>query len=86
MLSHFSHVRLFVILQHIVQSPPGSSVHGILQASILEWVAMPLPGHCPSPRIELVSLKSPALAGGVFTTSAIWKVPHNSREHSKIPN
>ena len=23
-------------------SPPGSSVHGILQASILEWVAMPL--------------------------------------------
>ena len=23
-------------------SPPGSSVHGILQAGILEWVAMPL--------------------------------------------
>ena len=22
-------------------SPPGSSVHGILQATILEWVAMP---------------------------------------------
>ena len=22
-------------------SPPGSSVHGILQASILEWVAIP---------------------------------------------
>ena len=22
-------------------SPPGSSVHGILQARILEWVAMP---------------------------------------------
>jgi len=22
-------------------SPPGSSVHGILQASILEWVASP---------------------------------------------
>ena len=22
-------------------SPPGSSVHGILQASILEWIAMP---------------------------------------------
>ena len=30
-------------------SPPGSSVHGILQARILEWVAMPFsPGflHC----------------------------------------
>ena len=24
-------------------SPPGSSVHGILQARILEWVAMPSP-------------------------------------------
>ena len=23
-------------------SPPGSSIHGILQAKILEWVAMPL--------------------------------------------
>ena len=22
-------------------SPPGSSVHGILQAGILEWIAMP---------------------------------------------
>ena len=25
-------------------SPPGSSVHGILQARILEWVAIPFPG------------------------------------------
>ena len=25
-------------------SPPGSSVHGILQVRILEWVAMPSPG------------------------------------------
>ena len=25
-------------------SPPGSSVHGILQARILEWVAMPSRG------------------------------------------
>ena len=24
-------------------SPPGSSVHGILQARILEWVAVPSP-------------------------------------------
>ena len=24
-------------------SPPGSSVHGILQARILEWVAIPFP-------------------------------------------
>ena len=25
-------------------NPPGSSVHGILQARILEWVAIPTPG------------------------------------------
>ena len=39
-------------------SPPGSSVHGILQARILEWVAMPSPGNHPNPGIEL---ESPAL-------------------------
>ena len=27
----------------------GSSVHGILQARILEWVAFPSPGHLPNP-------------------------------------
>ena len=29
-------------------SPPGSSVHGILQARILEWVAIPSPAYLPS--------------------------------------
>ena len=39
-LSHFSHVRLYETpWSH--SSPRGSSVHGILQARILEWVAMP---------------------------------------------
>ena len=37
-LSHFSRVQL---LCHPMDcSPPGSSAHGILQARILEWVAM----------------------------------------------
>ena len=39
-------------------SPPGSSVHGILQARILEWVVIPSPGDLPDPEIEL---RSPAL-------------------------
>ena len=30
----------------------------------------PLPGDLPDPGMELVSLMSPALAGGFFTTSA----------------
>ena len=36
--------------------PPGSAVHGILQARILEWVAAPLPGALPDPGIELIYL------------------------------
>ena len=33
-------------------SPPGSSVHGVLQARILEWVAFPSPGDLPDPGVE----------------------------------
>ena len=32
--------------------PPGSSVHGILQTRILEWVACPPPGDLPNPGME----------------------------------
>ena len=33
-------------------SLPGSSFHGILQARVLEWVAIPSPGDLPNPGIE----------------------------------
>ena len=33
-------------------SPPGFSVHGIFQARILEWVAMPSSEDLPDPGIE----------------------------------
>ena len=33
-------------------SPPGSSVHRILQARILEWVAILFPGDLPNPGIK----------------------------------
>ena len=52
---------------------PGSSVHGILQARILEPIAIPFSRNLPNPGIEPASLRSPALAGGFFTTSAIWE-------------
>jgi len=54
-------------------SPSGFSVHGILQAKILEWVAVPSSRGPSHPRTESVSLMSPALVGGFFTTSAIWE-------------
>ena len=34
-------------------TPPGSSVHGILQAKMLEWVAFPSPGDLPYLGINL---------------------------------
>ena len=46
-------------------SLPGSSVHGILQARILKWVAFPTPGDLPSPGVEPAS---PALASRFFPT------------------
>ena len=64
---------------------PGSSVQGILQARILKWVViwsgLPCGVGCqslppralPDPGMELVSLRSLALAGGFFTTSATWE-------------
>ena len=35
--------------------PPGSRVHGILQARILEWVAIPFSGDLPGLGIEPTS-------------------------------
>ena len=37
-------------------SSPGSFVLGIIQARILEWVAIPPPGDLPDPGMELGSL------------------------------
>ena len=57
-------------------SLPGSSVHGILQTRILEWVAMPSCRGSFWPGDEPTSLfTSPILAGRFFTTRATWEAP-----------
>ena len=38
-------------------NPQGSSVHGILQARILEWVAVPSPRDLPNSGIEPATLR-----------------------------
>ena len=60
-------------------SPQGSFVHGILQARVPEC-SLPciLPGDLSNPRIEPTSLRSPALAGGFFTTSATWEASNTT--------
>ena len=47
-------------------SPPGSFVHGILQARILEWVAIPSSRDLPGPGIEPTS---PALQADSLSLS-----------------
>ena len=49
-------------------SLPGSSVHGISQANILEWIAIPFSRRASDPGIEPTSLMSPVSACGFFPT------------------
>ena len=50
-----------------------SSDYEVLQARILEWVAVPSSRGSSNSGIEPTSLMFPALAGGVFITSATWE-------------
>ena len=64
-LSHFSHVQLFVMLWTVTHQAPLPM--GFLRKEILEWVAMLSSGDFPNPGIEPASPESPALAGRYFT-------------------
>ena len=57
-------------------SPPGSSVHGILQARILEWVAMPSSRGSSQPRDWIHVSYGPCIAGGFFTAELLGKCLH----------
>ena len=54
-------------------SLPGSSVHGILQARVLEWVAISFSTGSSWPKNQTHISMSPGLAGRFFTTSATWE-------------
>ena len=70
-LSHFSRSWL---CNPTDCSPPGSSVHGILQARILEWAVIPPPGDHPNPEMEPEPLTPPALARESLTNSStMWE-------------
>ena len=69
MLSRFSRVRLCGPVDY---SPPGSSVHGILQARIWSELPFPSPGDLPDPGIEPWS---PALQADTLLSEAPGK-PH----------
>ena len=65
--------------------PPGSSVHGILQARILEWIIMPS-FRGSSQESKPSSLMSPALAGWFFITSATWEAQVNKQPRTRLRN
>ena len=54
-------------------SPPGSSVHGIVQARILEWVAMPSSRDLPDPGIEPTTPAAPAVQADSSATEPLGK-------------
>ena len=60
-------------------SPPGSSVRGILQARILEWVASPFPRKSFQPRDQT---EVSWTAGRLFTD---WAIRDATKEVTNIP-
>ena len=65
-------------------SLPDSSVHGILQAGILEWVAVPSSRGSSWPRDQtLLSLLH--WEAGSFTTSATWEAPVTTQTSQSQP-
>ena len=48
-------------------SPPGSSIHGILQPGKMEWVAMPSSNRSSQPRDRTGVSCDPCIAGRLFT-------------------
>ena len=64
-------------------SSPGSSVHGIFQARILEWLPCPPSEDLPGPGIEPTSFTSPALAGWFFFFFFLPLVPPGKSERWK---
>ena len=82
MLSHFSHVQLFVILWTVAHQSPLT-----MEFSRQEyWNELPCPpGDLPDPGIEPASLMSPALAGRFFKIALPGK-PYMQNTLCKMPN
>ena len=73
-------IQLFATLWTIACQAPRSM--GFSRRRYWSGLPCPPPGHLPDPGIKPTSLKSPALAGELFTTSTTWEA-HKSM-HSKL--
>ena len=70
-LNHFSPVRLCATPWTVACQAPLSI--GFSRQEYWSGLSCPPPGDLPHPGIKPASLRSPALAGRFFTTSAIWE-------------
>ena len=57
-----------------MDSPPGSSVHGISQVGILEWVAIFCSRESSQPRDQDCISRVHCIGKWFFTTSTTWDV------------
>ena len=69
--SCFSHVQLFATLWTVARQAPLST--GFSRPEYWSGLPCPPPGDLPNPGIKPTSFMPPALAGGLFTTSATWE-------------
>ena len=74
MLSRFSYGRLSAIPGTVAHQAPLSM--GFSKQEYWSGLPFPSPGDLRDPGIEPVSLMSPTLAGGLFTTSATMGILH----------
>ena len=72
-ISPFGHVQLFATSYTVAHQAPLSM--GFSRQEYWSGLLCPPPGDLPNPRIEPVSLMSPVLTSGFFTTSATRKAP-----------
>ena len=81
MLSHFSHVWLFAIPSPVSHWAPLSMGYSRQEY----WRGLPCSssGDLTHSGFKPMSVMSPALAGGFFTTSATWEAPQCLRFKSK---
>ena len=77
-------VQLFATYGLYPPGPQNSSVHGILQARILEWAAIPYPGDLPHPGIELRSNHKVLAFLSPCKSATSWTVTHEAPLSSTI--
>ena len=71
----FTQINCLTLYDLTVCSLPAPSIHGILQARILEWISIPFSRGSSQPRDQTWFS---CIAGRFFTTWAIREVPSNS--------